>query len=461
MSSQRRKQVMVQRSSVHYKRPAKSVRGSENYLEKMPPEITEKIISYLDPGSLFCLGFVNKHFHELTENSAMWYRFYTWQRAKTKTSRLIKDVTDGVDMASIREKPGGYWRRVFFKELTRHNESWERKLKSSHSYTGLPIRTAEVLRGFDVKWEITVKEPSGRENRIQATDVFFGDASMVVRWNSGNWPNLYKLVTLEVLGVRLVPIKCPITCRPGWKSLLGKVVVKKNGGKLCASDRLISLMYYGNGVTVGVWQKEQEIAFVLMNLHYHRLVERHIFGSSTTSYEPTDYQAPFDDIDPDYGLHQYSMHLELHNAVESIASIRFTQLFCRKDQIVDGYIPLQVISKEKRSGYISLPDKISLPWRTEAIQGHIKHCCMMTLTVLAEAQTPFWCFSAPVAINKSNNRDMSYDCNGEIFFMGYQDSNGKLEIELEWIEEEKRFVMVNLVIFLSISKVNRYFRRDY
>lgn len=86
---------------------------------------------------------------------------------------------------------------------------------------------------------------------------------------------------------------------------------------------------------------------------------------------------------------------------------------------------------------------------------------MMTLTVLAEAQTPFWCFSAPVAINKSNNRDMSYDCNGEIFFVGYQDSNGKLEIELEWIEEEKRFVMVNLVIFLSISKVNRYFRRDY
>lgn len=70
-----------------------------------------------------------------------------------------------------------------------------------------------VIRGFDVKWEITVKEPSGRENRIQATDVFFGDTSLVVRWNSGNWPNLYKPVTLEVLGVRLVPIKCPITCR--------------------------------------------------------------------------------------------------------------------------------------------------------------------------------------------------------------------------------------------------------
>lgn len=45
--------------------------------------------------------------------------------------------------------------------------------------------------------------------------------------------------------------------------------------------------------------------------------------------------------------------------------------------------------------------------------------------------------------------------------MEYQDSDGKLEIELEWVEEQKQFVMVNLVLFLSISKVNRYFRRDY
>lgn len=35
---------------------------------RMPPEVTEKIISYLDAESLFCLGFVNKHFHELAEN---------------------------------------------------------------------------------------------------------------------------------------------------------------------------------------------------------------------------------------------------------------------------------------------------------------------------------------------------------------------------------------------------------
>lgn len=45
--------------------------------------------------------------------------------------------------------------------------------------------------------------------------------------------------------------------------------------------------------------------------------------------------------------------------------------------------------------------------------------------------------------------------------MEYQDSDGKLEIELEWTEEQKQFVIVSLILFLSISKVNRYFRRDY
>lgn len=86
---------------------------------------------------------------------------------------------------------------------------------------------------------------------------------------------------------------------------------------------------------------------------------------------------------------------------------------------------------------------------------------MVTFTVLAEAQTPFWCVSAPVAVTKSNYLEVSYDCNGEIFYMEYEDSDGKMEIELEWIKEQKQFVMVNLVLFLSISKVNRHFRRDY
>lgn len=37
-------------------------------LNRLPPEIILKILSYLDAGSLLCLSFVNKHFNELTNS---------------------------------------------------------------------------------------------------------------------------------------------------------------------------------------------------------------------------------------------------------------------------------------------------------------------------------------------------------------------------------------------------------
>ncbi|XP_046733455.1 F-box only protein 15 isoform X2 [Silurus meridionalis] len=461
LNSQRLKCIMAQRSSKCPRRPPKSVRGI-NYIERMPPEITEMIFSYLDEGSLFCLSFVNKHFYELAENSVMWYRFYTWYRAKSKTSRLIKEVTDGMDMGSIQEMPNGYWRRLFFKELIGHDGSWKwkKKLRSINFYTGLPSRTAKVIRDLELMWEITVRDARGRENRIKHSHVYFNRASLTVVWNSGNWPILDKPTTLEIHGVRLLPIYCPSTWRPGCRSLLKTVVVKKEGGKVLASDKLISLLYIEKGVTIGVWQ-DQEIAFVLVNLHYHKLVERHFRGSSTISYEPIERQASYNDIDPEYGLHGYTLHLELHNGEESIASLKFAQLYCRKDKIYGEFIPLHVISAENSSGHTPLCEKIRLPWQTESLQGHIEQCCMFTLTVLTEAQTPFWCVTAPVAITKSNRQDVSFDYDAESFFMEYQDSDGKLEIQLEWIENQKQFVMVNMLVFLSLRKVNSHFRCNY
>lgn len=90
-----------------------------------------------------------------------------------------------------------------------------------------------------------------------------------------------------------------------------------------------------------------------------------------------------------------------------------------------------------------------------------QHCCMLTLTVLTETQTPFWCVSAPVTITKSNDEEVSYDHHGERFLMEYKDDNGKLEVELEWIKEHEQFVIISFILFLSVSKVNRHFGRDY
>ncbi|KAI4891908.1 hypothetical protein NFI96_015865 [Prochilodus magdalenae] len=447
---------------------------TENYIERplssicpcftlirMPPEVILKILSYLDAGSLFCIGFVNKHFQELANNNAMWYALYAGQQVKKKKPKLVDEVTDGLSAAGVQERPEGYWRKQLFKELAGHNETWKKKLKTIHLYTGLPSQTAQILRGLRVRWVITLMDGRGRESTFEQTHVHFSDAAVTVSWSAGDWPFIDQVTALQLHGVVRVPLRCPDEYKPGWKSLLTRVKLNKGVWKPCGSDRLVELLYVEQGITLGVWQKQREIAFIMVNLHYHRLVERSLLGSSTVQYQEAEHMAAFDDVDPDYGLHGYAAHIELYNTVGSITSGRFSKLFCRKDQIADGYLQLRVISKSNRSQHAALDGSISLPWCTEALQGKIEGCCMLGLTVFDEAKFPFWCVSAPVTMLVSDHAEVLYDCNGESFSVHYEDADGKVELELQWMEDHKQYFMVNLIIFLSVSKVNKHFGRDY
>lgn len=40
--------------------------------------------------------------------------------------------------------------------------------------------------------------------------------------------------------------------------------------------------------------------------------------------------APFDDIDPEYGLHGYQLHIDLHNTESEFMSESFHSLFCHR-----------------------------------------------------------------------------------------------------------------------------------
>uniref|UniRef100_A0A4W4F6A2 F-box protein 15 n=1 Tax=Electrophorus electricus TaxID=8005 RepID=A0A4W4F6A2_ELEEL len=360
---------------------------------RMPPEVLLKILSWLDAGSLFCVGLVNKRFQELASNNALWYQLYTCQQAKNKRPTLVGGVTDGMGMTHIEEKPKGYWRRLLFKDLTGHSEKWRKKLKAINYYTGLPNQSEQVLRTLPVAWEIKVTEATGRESSFEQTGIYYADTSVTVSWSAVRWPRIDRIASLQLHGV----------------------------------------------------MRPREIAFIMVNLHYHRLVERSLLGSSTAPYHPDEDKAPSDDVDPEYGLHGYTLHIEMHNTVKKIASARFDH----------------VISRGSRWKHVPVSGSISLPWMTEALRGRLEGCCMMALTVLDEIQTPFWCFSGPVSMTESNQTDVSYDYRGKSYFIQRWDSEGKVEIELQWVEEEKQYFMVNLLIFLPVSKVNKHFGRDY
>lgn len=85
----------------------------------------------------------------------------------------------------------------------------------------------------------------------------------------------------------------------------------------------------------------------------------------------------------------------------------------------------------------------------------------MDVTLLDDIGKPFWCFSAPVCMDLSSKASGLYDYMGRIYTIDYADSEGKVCVELVWLEETKEYFIVNLVLYLSTKKVNDWFGTNY
>lgn len=86
---------------------------------------------------------------------------------------------------------------------------------------------------------------------------------------------------------------------------------------------------------------------------------------------------------------------------------------------------------------------------------------MMDITVLDETEKPFWCFSAPVYMKLSSKTSGLYDYMGHIYDINYVDSDGKVHIELVWMDNAKEYYIVNLILYISTKKVNSWYGTNY
>ncbi|XP_016142144.1 F-box only protein 15-like [Sinocyclocheilus grahami] len=382
--SRKQRNAALQHPPVHRMTSKRREKTCENSLERMPLEIILRILSYLGTGSLFCIGFVNKHFHELSNSNAMWYQFYIHERTKKKKASQEDQMIHVLGMVGVQERPKGYWRHTFFKEIAGLNlNKWRTKLRLIDPFSGLPRHTEEVIRSLCITWEITVTDGRGRQSTFEQSHASFSSTAVFVLWGAVSWPPFNQLTSLELHGVLRVPLNCPAPYRPGWKSVMSKVKLQREHSELCVSDKIVKMLYVGQGVTLGFWK------------------------------------------------------------------------------ISDGYLPLEVISENDRSPNIHLVGDVSLPWRTEALHGTIKDCCMISLTVWDEAKQPFWCVSAPVVMTKASQDTVSYDFDGGSFSILYQDSEGRVEMRLKQMENKDQYFVVNLVIYIAVAKVNKHFGRDY
>ncbi|CAL8319256.1 unnamed protein product [Boreogadus saida] len=369
-------------------------------IQRLPLEVLGKILHYLDASSLFCISHVNKFFNRLANDDIIWLKLYVseigeggkvWRpkgpvgntAVPGRRSAAAAAVLAGAEEAPPRRAPG-HWKRRYLTERAGYDVSeWLRDLRAISPYTGLPSQTESLLRKRRVAWELTLTPRAGRAAAaFEPSQVRFFPSSVAVCWSHSRWPPCSQVAALQVHAVvRVALAAVPRLQRPGWRSLLGSFDGEELSERspLVGHDALVKVLVLQGllvgvwrGLLVGVWRGTTSIAFVIACFHFHRLVERCLLGSSICPYSGAVNKAPFDDIDPEYGLHGYTLHMVLHSTVAEIMSGQFSRLFCRKAQIQNGHIELVAISRADLSQHTPLSGDISLPWRCEGLEGTLE-----------------------------------------------------------------------------------------
>ncbi|XP_015272220.1 PREDICTED: F-box only protein 15 [Gekko japonicus] len=451
----------------HWKPLIKSI--STTGIESLPSEVILKIFSYLDTVSLLCIGCVNKRFYHLSNDNTIWLKIYSKsflpKRNKWKTE-AVQELSVSLRLSDLQHKESGYWKKEYIiKKIASGKAGIIHLLQSVNTYTGLPVETKNAIKTSGLRWIIILKERSGNEHVMDQADISFNETSITVFWYGISWPCLDNLTSLRLYGatpVLLGESKTYLKNGPWRRSLISEYQLANltQNAEMIGHDALVELYHVEQGVLLGLWNKN-EIAFVMACLHYHQLIERSILGSATAMHTVAPDKAMLDDIDPEYGLHDYQLHIDMHSKGNTYMCGTFRSLFCRKDYIRNGYLRLTVISYKKNSQHLPLVGKLGLSWKTDALDGIVQNCFIMDVTLLDESQKPFWCFSAPVKMVTTSIAPDLYKYFGPSYYLNYVDSIGKVHVEMVWMEETLEYYITNLVLYLSTQKINSWFGRNY
>ncbi|XP_038602392.1 F-box only protein 15 isoform X2 [Tachyglossus aculeatus] len=388
-----------------------------DFMESMPSEIILMIFSYLDPPSLLCIGCVNKRFYHLANDNMIWFRTYT----AFFSPESSKWKTNPDEKISIQDQDIGYWKKDY---IMKRIEAGQRMaiqfIKPVNSYTGLPYKTKEAIKVSGLKWVMVLKERNGKEHIMEQTETFLNDSSVTVVWYGQSWPPFALLSAIDLCGVTPVFLdRCMVHTRNGpWRrSLIAEHCLSNlTRSQMIGSDRLIQLFHLAPGLIVGLWK---------------------------------------------FGLRGYQLHIDLHNGKDKYLRGTFRDVCGSKDYIQNGYLKLIIINYNKNAQHLRLNKNIGIFWKADNFEGNVQNCCVMDITLLDDTEKPFWCFSSPVTLYPVS-QPSDHSNNGVKNFSGsYLGPEGRVLLKFTRMETTEEFYIVNLVLYISIKKVNRWFGTNY
>ncbi len=158
-------------------------------------------------------------------------------------------------------------------------------------------------RSLCITWEITVTDGRGRRSTFEQSHACFSSTAVFVFWGAVTWPSFNQLTSLELHGVLRVPLDCPapyrcgrcqkykgtallqtklcrcfhlVSFRPGWKSVMSKIKLQGEHREFCVSDKIVKMLYVGQGVTLGFWKvffnSGVHLVYCGENIHFVTLI---------------------------------------------------------------------------------------------------------------------------------------------------------------------------------------------
>ncbi|XP_047553084.1 F-box only protein 15 isoform X5 [Lutra lutra] len=371
-------------------------------MERMPSEILLKIFSYLDAVTLLCAGCVNRRFYHLANDNFIWFRIYTTafspKRCNWKVNSAEKSAVS-MKSLSVEDKEAGYWKKEFItKQRASVKAALAQVLQPVNPDTGLPVKTKEAL--------------------------------------SFSFSRISGLCWVIIL-----------------KAKNGQEYVMEHTD-LSVHDSSVTIMWYGKN-----WPQLAMLSALDLCGVMPVFMDRSKTPSKNGPYELPPHTPLLDDH-PEYGLHGYQLHVDMHSSGISYLCGTFRNLFTKKGSIENGYVKLVVIRFKNNTEHLPLIGKVGLSWRTDVFDGRIKSCSIMDVTLLDEYGKPFWCFSSPVCMRSSGPSD-GPNFLGQTYCVDYVDLEGKVHVELVWIKETEEYFIVSLVLYLRTAKINQWFGTAY
>lgn len=375
--------------------------------------------------------------------------------------------------------------------------------KNTDPYSGLARNISVVCRDkLQTKWLLQIHLKDQKLITCKADLISYFGTSVCIQWHTA-----FAEVALDIKNVCVVKVLA--SCLVGvWKEVSATSVLPGKKSTYAVKDRasrsksLVLQHDIRNGLPTlflqddktlhiralsnsliqatfvkGSSEKDSTLAFITANIHYHDILPRLLAGSSERIFPARQHVVLLDDIDPLYGLHNFSLTLELRTFFKILLGQSYSDLHCELDterkkvstMLRNGirFFNIPVISR--KSGHVSLdlPDdcaNVNFPWTTGSLSNSIANLVICDVTLKDESNSIYWTSSNITKIEDVpflTFKDAAIDYRYEGPYFRFQTGDNSVSLHADLVRSGSKMILIKLDVSLAVENLNKWFGTKY